>query len=322
MILTEQGMRRLAIDEQPGCAGQQIMPVGTGLATLNPEVLPFWAQDLNGKLRPEELMPNSHRRVWWRCERGHTWQAQVGSVTSGTRCPYCTGRKAIPGETDITVTHPELLAEWDYEKNKFGPEEVSKGSSREIWWRCAQGHSYRQRVYSRVSGTGCPYCAGKRVRPGFNDLMTTDPTLCKAWDYKHNVMEPTEVNRGSHKQVWWICERGHSYQAAVYAQIAGNGCPYCAGRKVLPGFNDLATTHPSLLKEWDYERNGDLSPEELSRGSNRKVWWKCAEGHEWQAAVFSRTREKATGCPICAGIISRRQQHRISVYQKNVVGWP
>lgn len=266
-------------------------------------------------------MPNSHRRVWWRCERRHAWQAQVGSVANGTRCPYCSGKRAIAGETDLTVTHPELIREWDYEKNKLEPSQVSRGSAKEIWWRCDKGHSYRQKVYSRVSGTGCPYCAGKKVLPGFNDLATTDPALCKTWDLEHNTLKPTEVNRGSHKLVWWRCELGHSYEAAVYTRIAGNGCPYCAGRKVLRGFNDLATTHPRLLKEWDYDLNGVLRPEELSKGSNQKVWWKCAHGHEWQAAVFSRTREKATGCPICAGKVGRRQRRRIKAYEQSVVGW-
>ncbi len=286
-----------------------------------PELIRDWAADLNGGLRPEDVPPNSHRRVWWRCERGHTWQAQVGSVAGGTGCPYCAGKRAIPGETDLTVTAPELLAEWDYGKNRLRPEQLTRGSAQKVWWRCALGHSYRQKVYSKAAGTGCPCCAGKQVIHGFNDLLTTDPELCDSWDFRRNVLKPTEVNRGSHKLIWWRCELGHRYQAAVYARAAGNGCPYCAGRKVLPGFNDLATTHPKLLREWDYEQNSDISPEQLSKGSNRKVWWRCANGHSWRAAVFSRTREKASGCPVCAGKLGRRQQERIAVYQKAAVGW-
>ena len=182
------------------------------------------------------------------------------------------------------------------------------GASFEAWWRCGKGHSYQTMVYSRLAGTGCPYCSGKQVLPGFNDLETTDPRLAKEW--ADTRVKPTEVNRGSHKLVTWRCSLGHVYQAQVYARVAGNGCPYCAGRKVLAGFNDLATTHPKVAAQWDRELNGNLTPEMVSHGSSKKVWWRCGEGHVWQAVVFSRTRKHASDCPVCAGKVKSRYAQR------------
>ena len=61
--------------------------------------------------------------------------------------------------------------------------------------------------------------------------------------------------------------------------------------------SDLATLNPQLANEWDYEKNGELKPEDFTCGSDKKVWWKCEKGHEWQATI--NNRNNGTGCPIC-----------------------
>lgn len=269
------------------------------LAERRPELAGLWHPSLNGELTPRDVSPSSHKRVWWQCREGHTWQAKIYSLADGSGCPYCSGRLPIPGQTDLESTHPRLAAEWDTEKNGTTAAAVSAGSAVNAWWRCPEGHSYHAVVHSRTAGSGCPYCSGKSVLSGFNDLATTNPELLSSWADER--LSPTEVNRGSHRMVRWSCERGHRYEAAAFARVAGNGCPYCAGHKVLPGFNDLATTHPQVAAQWDQERNGTLTPAMVTRGSNKKVWWRCSAGHVWQALVFSRTREKAADCPVCAG---------------------
>lgn len=60
----------------------------------------------------------------------------------------------------------------------------------------------------------------------------------------------------------------------------------------------LRVTHPVLALEWSHERN-DRTPEEVTAGSNRAVWWRCRLGHEWRATVYSRALKRA-GCPRCA----------------------
>ena len=195
---------------------------------------------------------------------------------------------------------PELLAEWDYEKNSIRPEDVSTGSQKAVWWKCPQGHSYQSIVFTRSAGCGCPYCAGKRAIVGETDLATTNPELLPEWD-SENELTPHDLTAGSHKQVWWTCEEGHRWQAAPYSRVRGSRCPYCTNRLVLAGYNDLASTDPAVADEWNYRMNGTLTPKDVTRGSNRKVWWHCKSGHVWQAAIFSRTRDRASGCPVCAG---------------------
>ena len=85
---------------------------------LDPQLLDQWAAELNAPLSPDTLRPNSHRVVWWRCEKGHVWRAAVKSRTGGSGCPYCANRAVLPGENDLASQFPKLAAEWDTERNR------------------------------------------------------------------------------------------------------------------------------------------------------------------------------------------------------------
>lgn len=66
---------------------------------------------------------------------------------------------------------------------------------------------------------------------------------------------PDNISSGSALKIWWKCEKGHNYQAIVSNKVnQQTKCPYCANKKIIIGFNDLATTNPELLEEWDYEK--------------------------------------------------------------------
>ena len=78
-----------------------------------------------------------------------------------------------------------------------------------------------------------------------------------------------------------------------------DSCPYCKNRKLLRGFNDLATAYPELVVEWDFERNGDLGPDGIVSGSARRVWWRYGRGHAWQISAYNRTGGADRGCPYC-----------------------
>ena len=107
---------------------------------------------------------------------------------------------------------------------------------------------------------------------------------------------------------------GHPYQAVIGARtMHGSGCPYCANRKVLPGFNDLATMEPKIAAQWHPTLNGSLTPEQVTAGSHRKVWWQCPDGHIWKAVIYSRAGPQKTGCPVCAG---RIQPARVERYRR------
>lgn len=297
----------------PYCAAQLVCSGETDLATRYPHRAKLWHPEKNGTLTPAQVAPGSRAKAWWLCEKGHAWQARISSVVlTECGCPYCSGLKPLPGETDLATRLPEIAAQWDMEKNApLTPSEVTPGSKNKVWWRCARGHSWQTTVFSvALDGCGCPYCAGRKAIPGQTDLVTLHPEVARQWDGdKNGELDPGTVTPASHEKVWWLCEKGHSWQAAPYTRTKekGAGCPYCTGRKVLPGFNDLATRKPGLAEEWYAPLNGGLSPRDVTLGSNKKVWWRCREHHVWQACVYARTRKNGTDCPVCAGVAKARR---------------
>ena len=197
----------------------------------------------------------------------------------------------------------KLLSEWDAERNKgLMPENVSAGSHQKVWWQCENGHTWQSEVRVRVRGAKCPYCSKRILWVGDNDLATVNPTLAAQWDTaKNGALRPSDVLAGSQQYVWWRCENGHSWRASVLSRIRGSGCPICSGKTAISGENDLLTLFPNLAAEWNAEHNGSLTPEMVTPGSHKRIWWKCSEGHVWKAVIYSRSGKDKCGCPVCAG---------------------
>lgn len=146
---------------------------------------------------------------------------------------------------------------------------------------------------------GKGYCSGIKLLKGFNDLKTKYPSLAAEWSEKNLSLTPDAVNEKSTKNVWWKCNTcGYEWKAVVKARVKGGMCPVCAERAVLQGYNDLGTTDPYLLSEWDYEKNSKWTPSNVSRNSMKVVWWKCGAGHSYRAKITDRTIEQK-GCPQC-----------------------
>lgn len=201
----------------------------------------------------------------------------------------------------LHVLYPDIAMEWDVNKNgKLNATLVSNGSDKKVWWICPLGHSYLSSISARTRGRSCPICAGKQVLKGFNDFESQYPLLAKEWDYEKNRITPDAVAYGSDKKYWWICENRHSYSCSINNRRAGQGCSYCSGKKVLQGFNDIATTHPDIAQQWCAELN-DVNPTEVNAGSHKKVWWECSVcGHRWVSSIYNRCLNKAE-CPKCSG---------------------
>jgi hypothetical protein len=129
------------------------------------------------------------------------------------------------------------------------------------------------------------------------------PQLVSEWDRSRNrPLTPDQLSHGSARRVWWQCRksRRHVWEASAEARTLGKtGCPFCSHRRVLPS-ESLAREAPRLASEWYAKGNGALRPEQVSCGSGLRVWWRCKQGHAWQAAIVARARA-GTGCPYCLG---------------------
>ena len=414
----------------PYCAGQYIIKGENDLQTVNPALANEWNYEKNNGLTPADVTPNSNKKVWWKCSKGHEWQATINNRNRGNGCPVCDSerktsfpeyvlayylekydlgvvhsykgkgyeldiyipskriaieydgyywhksktkkdleknqkckkdgiklyriREGLPPlkegsidyivqkdqknlskvlekilseiiganivvdlksdtiaienlreftekERSVLLSNPEIAQEWNYERNgNLKPEHFAPNSNKKVWWKCGSGHEWQATIVNRNKGRKCPYCSGKKVLKGYNDLQTVNPALAKEWNHeKNNGLSSTEVTPSSNKKVWWRCSEGHEWEATINNRTHGNGCPYCSGRFIVKGKNDLQTVNPDLANEWNYEKNNGLTPVDVTANSNKKAWWKCRKEHEWQATIANRNH--GNGCPYCSG---------------------
>lgn len=66
------------------------------------------------------------------------------------------------------------------------------------------------------------------------------------------------------------------------------------------GSISLQEHNPTISSEWDYSKNGYLTPSTVSYGSKKKVWWVCKDKqHSWDSVIKVRAM-RGDGCPICS----------------------
>lgn len=179
--------------------------------------------------------------------------------------------------------------------NHGNPEDYKPQSNKKLLWQCPNfpDHQWITSVSKITSGTGCPFCCGRKITKS-NCLATTHPEIASTWHPSKNILTPFEVGHGQGKRIWWKCQKGHEYETTILNRVRFSNCPYCVNQKISIE-NSIFSTHPDLAKDWSIKN--ELSPTNVSSGSNKKCWWKCNEGHEWQASVNNRS--KGRGCPFC-----------------------
>ena len=208
------------------------------------------------------------------------------------------------------ILYPDLKKEWDYEKNVELPENISPSSGKKIFWICLKDpcgcHKWEAKISHRKSGTGCPFCSHKKIC-SHNNFKFLYPELAEEWDYEKNGnLRPEHFAPSATKIVFWTCRSSqcscHKWEAKISCRKYGSGCPFCLNKR-LCSHNNLVAKFPEIIKEWDFEKNGDLNPEKFPPFSDQKVWWKClsiniCNCHSYKARIRNKTRGNK-GCPFC-----------------------
>lgn len=285
------------------------------LADGDPLILKMYDSERNPIL-PSEIATKSSVTCYWKCEAGHSFEQKPVNMMHNSKCPAC---KSLP------VAHPELMKEWDFERNvDLDPADFGSGSGRKVWWKCANGHFWKVGINQRTTaGHGCRKCYHERQGADLMraaaasgvSLQDLAPDYLAEWDYELNEFSPAEVTPKSSVKVWWRCPNHCAYQQTPIAKYQGSICPECSKTKraetvrlaKLAKRGSLKDRFPGVAAEWHPNRNGDLTPDQLTAGSKMKVWWKCSQGHEWEVSPNVRTGKlPPSGCPSCRKERGRR----------------
>ena len=212
------------------------------------------------------------------------------------------------------IVDPLLIRQWHPTLNIGLSLDQSIPQKTKLWWKCDnEGHAWQASLDQRLRlKSGCPHCYSiKRksfnpVKRGIDDLATKAPIWLREWHpTKNDPLTPRDLTERSEKKVWWLgftC--GHEWDTSPSYRARGQGCPFCAGRRLLVGFNDFASCYSEAAKEWHPTKNGDLLPTMVLKNAKARRWWICSKGHEWSSNPDTRSK---AGCNRCTSSVSKEE---------------
>ena len=313
-----------------------------------PEVAAEWHPTKN-TLSPEEVSAGMTKKVWWLCPNTcpqgclHEWEAYVGNrCRLNYGCPFCSKlTKRVCIHTSIVGTHPEVSIQWHPTKNgDRGPDQYSYGSEKKAWWlcpnTCSEGcpHEWEADISKRIlrgADAGCPYCASNHRRTCIHtSIVHTHPHLAAQWHpTKNGELKPETLTHGSCVKVWWLCPNTcdygckHEWEARVSDRLSRDtGCPQCCGfLHKLCIHQSISYTHPEIIEEWHPTKNGDLTPDLFSYGSEKRIWWQCKKHvtHVWRTSINNRCSNGTTECPQCMNKTEEKLFNYVSERYTDVV---
>lgn len=287
------------------------------LEELTTLVRMMWNDEKNPKSANGQYHKN--QKVWWICPEGHEWREDYSKMTrTNFMCCECAG--ILPEEKHLLINAlPELVSQYDCEKNKLDVKEVSVYSREKLVWICSHKHNEEKTIEQKLNLPKCDKCAGVKLRKvaPTETIASVYPERAKMWHpILNGILEPTDFSFGTKRMFWWLCENGHSYYGPVIISVsAGNKkVKRCEKCKVDPGRNSLQETYPQLMQYWDYEKN-KMKPEQVFADSKRMYRWKCEKGHTWRQYI---DKQKETGCcSICKGEVYVKPNEGESLGEKH-----
>lgn len=305
-------IRREVIDSCPYCNDEQPLKGYNTISDIHPELTSYWSSKNTQKIDEITLSEAKNKKYIWLCDCCNLEFNEKLSIVLDKFsninnrelkkiCPYC--NKKIPKpEESLGYKKPFLKSEW-LENINGDIYNVFSNSNDIIEWICRKCHrNFKAKISNRAEDDKCcPYCSNRILIKGINDLATTHPHLIKEWSNLNDRQLSCLTNKSSYK-AWWKCSVcSNTYQQVVSSKlISKTSCPYCRKTKVLKGFNDLATTHPWLIKEWSTLNDRDRDSSSIMCNSNYRAWWKCAEcSKEYRQSVKKKILMNKSCCPYC-----------------------
>lgn len=268
---------------------------------------------------PKHVFHDGEKR-YFICPRcGKSSLCTVTSIMKRNRLPGCFKCETF-GDWCIENKRQDLLKRWDYEKTGFGPFDVSKCSTKAVYLKCPRGiHPSEQKSLSNLvkqfNSRDCLQC--KSFGQWGIDTLGSD-FLEKYWSDK-NVKDPMKLWRGTTQKVWIKCQNKdyhEDYQVSCSNFTKGKRCPYCANKKVHPR-DSLGSVYPESAEFW-FQKN--LTPFQVSPGSNKKVYWKC-EKHGLYRRSISHAVQADFVCPKCVKEDKEsKMEKRVRLYLDSIFG--
>ena len=251
------------------------------------------------------------KKYWWHCsccKQDYLCSIPIRREVKNT-CPYCNDELPLKGFNTLFDDYPEFSDFWS-KNNSQDPTQmtISGAKNNKFLWICSCCNlEFEEKLeviidkFSIVQGKElirvCPYCTEKIPKP--NESLGGQKSFLRSEWLENLNGDINKIFCNSSDTVEWVCRRCHrNFKARISERKENdNCCPYCSKRELAVGYNDLATTHPLVIKEWS--ALNDRESCSVMCNSNYRAWWKCpvCKG-EYQQEVQSKVIIKKP-CPYC-----------------------
>ena len=153
---------------------------------------------------------------------------------------------------------------------------------------------------SLVKGHGCKNCGAlQSSKTQSKSNHTFQDELQHRRENEQDIYSDDEYIN-NHTDMWFYCSKGHRWQAKPVSIYRGRGCPYCSNRKVLVGYNDIATTSPDIFQFLANPEDGY----KYTRWSNTRTDFRCTLCGHVQNRKIASVAYRGFKCEHCSNGIS------------------
>lgn len=228
------------------CSGKRICECKSVLYC--PEVMRYWDYKRNEEagIYPGKISKNSRKDVFCICDKhktcdDHKWKNSAHDLMRNG-CAYC--RHTFVCKCDsLAIKRSDIMIYWDLEENKklnLDPYKISVGSAILACWKCPNHktcnmHNWKIRISAMTdkNRVGCSYCEGNKNICRCRSFPVLFPYLLKEFDKNKNQnIDPYCIGAGSAIELWWLCDKNHSWKRSVYGRSEGHGCSICRQSKL------------------------------------------------------------------------------------------
>jgi len=187
------------------------------IASKNYKLSKEWHPTKNGNLTPNMVNYGSNKKVWWLGKCGHEWYMSVSDrTTQNCGCPICSGKKILPEVNDLKTKYPEIVEEWDYEKNNelnIFPNKVAPHSDKKVWWICSKcNNNWKAKIDGRTRlKAGCPVCGRKKV-----EESRYKQVICIETNKVYKSIQEAEIKTGINRMCIGNCCKGKQKTAGKF----------------------------------------------------------------------------------------------------------
>jgi len=210
----------------------------------------FWSD--KNTIKPNEVALNSHKKFWFDCECGHTFDSSLLNINKGDNwCPYCYNRK-LCRNCDVCneksfASHPKSIY-W-HNENDCKPNEVLKGSGNKYYFNCDNCTHKLLISLKQISSQNrwCSYCSHQKLCENnecdmcYNNSFASIKRCNLLAD---NTVNPRQMFKSTNKKYMFNCDTcSKSFESPLSAVTNGVWCPFCFNKTEQLLFNKLIQYH-------------------------------------------------------------------------------